>query len=65
LDAWRNQLLSDLGGEENITAAQLALVDEVCTVRLYGQILDYRLRSHQGARSLPWFRTRQRPMAES
>ena len=48
-----------------ITAAQLALVDEVCTVRLYGQILDYRLRSHQGARSLPWFRTRQRPMAES
>ncbi len=38
--AWRNELLTDMGGEESVSAQQMALVDMVVRTRLYVDSLD-------------------------
>ena len=40
LVAWRCELLSDLGGEESVSAQQMALVDMAVRTRLYVDSLD-------------------------
>ena len=40
LIAWRNELLADLGGEESVSATQMALVDIAIRTRLYVDSLD-------------------------
>ena len=40
LIAWRSELLTDLGGEENVSAQRLALVDLATRTRLYVDSLD-------------------------
>ena len=40
LVAWRRELLSDLGGEESVSAQQMALVDMAVRTRLYVDSLD-------------------------
>ena len=40
LVAWRRELLADLGGEESVSAQQMALVDMVVRTRLYVDSLD-------------------------
>ncbi len=40
LVAWRNQLLRDLGGEETVSAQQMALVEMAVRTRLYIDSLD-------------------------
>ncbi len=37
---WREELLADLGGEENVSAQQLAIVEQVTRLRLYCDTLD-------------------------
>ncbi len=38
--AWRSELLADLGGEETVSAQQMALVDMAVRTRLYVDSLD-------------------------
>ena len=38
--AWHIELLSDLGGEENVTVQQTALVEMATRTELYGDHLD-------------------------
>jgi hypothetical protein len=40
LIGWRNELLSDLGGQESVSAQQLALIDMAVRTRLYIDHLD-------------------------
>jgi len=40
LIAWRNELLADLGGEGNVSAQRLALIDLATRTRLYVDSLD-------------------------
>ena len=41
LFAWRNELLTDLGGEGNVSAQQMALVEMAVRTRLYVEHLDF------------------------
>ena len=41
LFGWRNDLLTDLGGEGNVSAQQLALVEMAVRTRLYVEHLDF------------------------
>ncbi len=47
LIAWRSELLTDLGGEEIVSAQQLALVEMVTRTRLYIEHLDAFLMEQQ------------------
>ncbi len=41
LFSWREDLLTDLGGPENVSAQQMALVDMAVRTRLYVEHLDF------------------------
>ena len=65
LVAWRRELLADLGGEEDVSAQQMALVDMTVRTRLYVDTLDAWLMgqpslvNHRKKAVLPVLRERQ------